>query len=72
MNEVACCLNQHLVRRRLTQVGREIPGDTFAPTALHERRKSQASLDVAEGIQARRFNRGTRQVHVSYRFLFVC
>ena len=50
----------------------EVADDTLRFAALDERRKTEASLHVAQGIEDRGFDGGTRQVHVSHRFFFVC
>src|ERR1700722_11637338 len=64
MDEIPRRLDQHLIGRRLAQIGRKIPGEALRLATLHECRKSQAALDGAHCIEARRLYRSARQVYV--------
>src|SRR6204780_5761420 len=69
MDEIPRGLDQRLIRRRLAQIGREIPSDSLGSAALHKCRKAQATLDVAQGIEACSFYRSARQVNVGHRLV---
>jgi hypothetical protein len=69
MDEVAGCLDQRLIRRRLAQISSEIARNSLGSAALHECGETQAALDVAQGIKARSFYGSAGQVNVGYSFV---
>src|ERR1700691_65684 len=71
MDEISSRLDQRLIRRRLAQIGSEIPGYSLDAAAFHEGREAQTALDVAQGIEACSLYRSAGQVNVGH-CLFAC